>query len=155
MPYKDLEKRKESNRKAKKKFREKNIDKDRKYQRDAQRRRRQKDPEQCNEYNRTWNKNNKDKAFKTNRKSVLKIKYGISIDDYNELLSKQNNVCAICKKEEMIIDPRSQTKRQLAVDHCHVTGKVRGLLCSRCNIAIGYFNDNVLLIKEAIEYLTK
>jgi hypothetical protein len=84
-------------------------------------------------YHRTW---------KTN----LKLKYGITPEDYNFMLEGQNNVCAICDKPEV------QNKR-MAVDHCHETGKVRGLLCSMCNTAIGKLNDDPNLLDKAAKYL--
>ncbi|MDQ3747961.1 MAG: endonuclease VII domain-containing protein [Acidobacteriota bacterium] len=81
------------------------------------------------------------------RKSRLKYNYGITLDRYYELLEKQNGVCAICG------EPQNIETHSLSVDHCHVTGKVRGLLCHKCNIALGLMRDNVLLLINAIEYL--
>ncbi len=66
----------------------------------------------------------------TDRKKVLKRKYGITINDYEQMLKQQNGVCKICKG----LDPSG---RRLAVDHCHTTGVVRGLLCPSCNTALG------------------
>jgi len=73
-------------------------------------------------------------------------KYGITIDDYNKMLNDQNGVCAICGKTNI-------TRRRLAIDHNHKTGKVRGLLCHRCNNAIGLFDENLETLKKAIKYL--
>ena len=73
--------------------------------------------------------------------------YGITEEQYNEMLQKQNGVCRFCKKSP------EDNKQRLAVDHCHDTGKVRGLLCSTCNLGLGYFNDNIALLSEAILYL--
>jgi len=78
----------------------------------------------------------------------LEIKYGISLDEYNQMLLKQNEVCAICNMN-------CKSGRSLAVDHCHKTGKIRGLLCSNCNNGIGRFNDSIELLKESIKYLEK
>lgn len=75
-------------------------------------------------------------------------KYGLSETDYEQMLIKQNGVCAICSK------PQKPSTKRLAVDHCHTTGIVRGLLCSGCNTAIGQFNDNIETLKSAISYLT-
>lgn len=60
----------------------------------------------------------------------------------------QNNQCAICE-----IDVLNTEGRRFAVDHDHITGKVRGLLCSKCNMGLGKFNDSPELIDAAIEYL--
>jgi len=80
--------------------------------------------------------------------SRLKHSYGITLAQYEEFLSKQKGVCAICKN-------KCSTNRRLAVDHDHRTGKVRGLLCARCNKGLGEFQDNPQLIKKAINYLKK
>lgn len=63
-------------------------------------------------------------------------------------MKKQNNVCAICFKSELTV-----RNKNLAVDHCHKTGIIRGLLCSNCNRAIGLLKDNVVIIKSALKYL--
>lgn len=80
------------------------------------------------------------------RNNALKSIYGISSADYSVMLEKQHGVCKICNGS-------CTSGRRLAVDHCHVTGKVRGLLCSRCNTSIGKFEDSVDLLKSAIAYL--
>lgn len=76
--------------------------------------------------------------------------YNLSENDYNQLIISQNNKCAICSK-----DYNDPNKGKLDIDHCHATGKVRGLLCRSCNTAIGKFKDNPELLKKAIDYLTK
>lgn len=81
----------------------------------------------------------------------LKRSYGIGIVDYIVMLKEQNGLCAICKKPETSI--RKNKVMQLAVDHCHETGKIRSLLCSKCNPGIGYFNHDINLLKSAIDYL--
>ena len=70
--------------------------------------------------------------------------YGLSIEDYNALLAQQGGACAICRK---------QPEQRLCVDHCHVTKKVRRLLCRRCNLGIGYFHDDPSLLRLAAAYL--
>lgn len=82
----------------------------------------------------------------------LKRKFGITSDQYKEMLSRQNNVCAICNGIERT-KANSKRVQQFSVDHCHTTGKIRGLLCSPCNTAIGLFCDNVENLKSAIKYL--
>jgi hypothetical protein len=76
-----------------------------------------------------------------------KRKYKISDKEYNELIVKQDYKCSICN-----IDSRD-LKKDLCVDHCHSQNKIRGLLCNRCNLAIGLFDDNIELLKKAIIYL--
>lgn len=82
-----------------------------------------------------------------NRDTKLRKTYGISLEEYNTLFTKQGGVCAICKGTESI------NGRLMAVDHCHTTGKVRGILCSHCNRALGFFKDNTESLKAAIRYL--
>lgn len=74
-------------------------------------------------------------------------KFGLTIEDYYRLLDTQNNCCAICKKHEDCF------KVALAVDHDHITNKIRGLLCSSCNTALGLLNDSIPLLKASISYL--
>jgi hypothetical protein len=81
----------------------------------------------------------------------LKANFDISLDDYNEMLVSQSGVCAICKQPETKI--RNGLVTMLAVDHDHVTGVIRGLLCHRCNILLGHCNDNVSILASAISYL--
>lgn len=83
------------------------------------------------------------------RKCRLKREYGLTPEDYERMLEDQNGVCAICLKTDVV------TGRRLAVDHCHKTGVVRGLLCSQCNTAIGRFEDDTEVIERAIAYLNK
>ena len=97
-----------------------------------------------------WNTN-----YKLKRKSVSQICH-LSHEDYNQLLEKQNFVCAICKKPETRILRGYPAK--LVVDHCHESesrgiNKIRGLLCSRCNSGLGWFKDSISSLKEAIKYL--
>lgn len=77
--------------------------------------------------------------------------YGITFAQYQEILAAQGGVCKIC----LGLNPRKSQLaiRPLFVDHCHKTNKVRGLLCSLCNGALGKFKDNVAVLQRAIEYL--
>jgi hypothetical protein len=76
----------------------------------------------------------------------LRKHYGITIKQYDELLKKQNNKCAICNRESIY---------KLHVDHNHKSGKVRGLLCGSCNRGIGLFGESLELLQKAKEYLNK
>jgi hypothetical protein len=109
------------------------------------------DYEDRSSYMREYRKQNPEK----HKNMDLKKHFGITLDDYNLILEQQNNVCAICGKPEHIFNSRTQKTLSLSVDHCHTTGKIRGLLCSHCNHAIGKFNDDVELLQKAIEYLKK
>lgn len=84
----------------------------------------------------------------------LRSEYGISMEEYVALLTKQNGRCAVCGLEEA----RSNLgggNYMLCVDHCHDTGAIRGLLCNNCNRALGLLNDSVDHLKEMIRYLTE
>lgn len=76
--------------------------------------------------------------------SNMKVRYGLTKDAYHKLLSKQKGLCAVCC-----------CAVELFIDHCHKTGKVRGLICNKCNTAIGFFQDSALILKRAIAYLKK
>lgn len=80
-------------------------------------------------------------------------KYGITPEQYSELLLTQGRRCAICGTEEPGNKKNSAGETRFAVDHDHTTGKIRGLLCSRCNNGIGHFGDDVALMARAIAYL--
>lgn len=82
------------------------------------------------------------------RANTLRYAYGINTENYEQLFIKQNGKCAICGKPE-----ERKGSAYLCVDHCHKTGKVRGLLCHKCNSGIGKLNDDVTLLKNAISYL--
>jgi hypothetical protein len=83
----------------------------------------------------------------------LKRTFNITLEQYNKMLSVQNNVCAICKKPETKVFKKTGKVNDLAVDHCHSSGNIRGLLCWRCNTAIGRFEDSIEILQNAIEYL--
>ena len=82
-------------------------------------------------------------------------KYNITYQDYLALKERQNNLCAICKKPELTKSKKYDRIKELAVDHCHETGKVRGLLCGACNSAIGLLKEDLGTLKNAINYLKK
>lgn len=80
-----------------------------------------------------------------NRSVWLKHKYNITTEEYDKMLAEQDYRCAICKGS-LEMD---------RIDHCHKTGKVRGILCNDCNLGLGLFRDNKDYLKSAIEYLGK
>lgn len=98
-------------------------------------------------YNRAHRQSNPD----VYRDRELRKSFGIGLDDYNRMLKEQDGVCAICKKPETLVN--HGRVMPLPVDHCHSTGKIRGLLCAQCNHAIGKFDDDTKLLESAIRYL--
>lgn len=96
---------------------------------------------------------NREEYRKKGRKCLLKIQYKMTLEQYDELLKIQNHLCYICKNPESSIDKRYNKTRDLSVDHCHKTGKIRGLLCDKCNRGLGYFKDSIENLESAIQYL--
>lgn len=88
-----------------------------------------------------------------NKDRLLKKCFGISLTDYMLMFNNQKGLCKICNNTETAKQVNSDAIRMLAVDHCHKTGRIRGLLCSRCNLALGQMNDNIEILLSAIEYL--
>ena len=86
------------------------------------------------------------------RENNIRNNYGINGKQYDEIFKKQNGKCAICLKLEQV-KHKSGTLSQLSIDHDHKTGKTRGLLCRRCNTALGLLQDDLLLLKQAVKYL--
>lgn len=79
------------------------------------------------------------------KNTIIKKTYGITLDEFLLLKEKQNNKCAICNKEE--------DGRELSIDHCHESKKIRGLLCNSCNNMLGRAKDSVEVLQSAITYL--
>lgn len=106
--------------------------------------------EKAARYQREWRRRNPDKA----KNNELKKCYGITLEEYNEMLSEQQGVCAICGNPPYLVGTGGTTlPGSLAVDHCHKTGAVRGLLCTNCNLGLGSFFDNAVLLQRATAYL--
>lgn len=84
--------------------------------------------------------------------AYLKRTYGISFRTYRLMLEDQKGLCKICGSEGFIMN-KDRHKMKLVIDHCHTTGKVRGLLCHNCNRALGLFQDSTDNLKRAIDYL--
>lgn len=79
--------------------------------------------------------------------------FGITREDFYEMLSKQDGNCAICEISMDEYVKTSQNNKVFSVDHCHTTGVIRGLLCCSCNRGIGYFKDNPNALNKAAKYL--
>jgi hypothetical protein len=100
--------------------------------------------DRVNEYHRV--RRAKPEVKRADRANHLMRKYGITIEQYDELLAQQGGGCAICGRE-----PRPDIS--LHLDHDHETGQLRGILCFRCNNALGDLDDDVSLLREAVRYL--
>lgn len=98
---------------------------------------------------REYRKKNPEKIAVNERRKNLKFRYGITIEQYDKILDKQNSSCGICHQHEDTLNKR------LVVDHCHTTGKVRGLLCPSCNRGLGLLKDSDEVLFQAIAYLNK
>ena len=90
-----------------------------------------------------WRKNNKE-IYKN---GILKRKYGITFIEFKEMFELQESKCKICSKELELLAKTTH------VDHCHSSGKVRGILCNSCNVTLGHVKDNILILENAIKYL--
>lgn len=102
--------------------------------------------EKKEQYCKEWKIANPDRAKSMARKAHLKYHYNITPEEFDSMLSAQNNSCGICYRQ-------FGGKVKLHVDHCHETNKVRALLCHRCNTAIGSFQESSELLRSAAAYL--
>ena len=120
------------------------------------------------EYQKQWNLKNKDRIKQdkqeyyaenkeAQRNRDLLSRYGISTSDYEEMLKEQNNSCACCgiTVDTLLTKYPKSFHGSLVVDHDHETGKVRELLCSKCNTLVGYLEKRKELIPKAYEYINK
>lgn len=100
------------------------------------------------EYNRMYRQNNK-RAIQS---SKLQLNFGISYSEYEQMWETQHGKCLICGEYK---DKDGYANHRLHVDHCHITGKVRGLLCHMCNRALGLFKDDWQIMSNALDYLER
>lgn len=84
------------------------------------------------------------------KNNSYKRKYGITLEDFNQMLFIQNNCCAICRCEMI---GKKQERNAPVVDHCHNTLEIRAILCNTCNKMIGFAKDDIDTLKNAINYL--
>ena len=101
-----------------------------------------------------WKRKNPAKAKVIQRRTNLKA-WGLTMDDFAKMLDEQGGVCAICKHPSTRKCHRTGHPYPLVVDHDHATGKIRGLLCDKCNRAIGLLRDSVDVLEKAIAYLER
>jgi len=156
MPYKDPEKRREYNRK----YRETHREETRNTNREACHRWRELYPEKRRESDRKSSRKYRElhpeeikiryreksrRYRKTHSRTYLKCKYGIDNAIYEQLLADQNGVCAVCGE--------NRGKKELGIDHDHTTGKIRGLLCMKCNLALGFMDDNLGWLQRLVDYI--
>jgi hypothetical protein len=104
--------------------------------------------EEIRERARQWAKDNADKVKEWAWESGIKRRHGMTRSDYEKIYNEQSGLCAICGQP-----PREGKK--LCIDHNHDTGAIRGLLCRNCNAAIGQLNDDIGMLKKAIQYLIR
>jgi hypothetical protein len=104
------------------------------------------------EYNKQWQAKNPERVKEIWKQAEKKsrnlhrrkaTRYGLTVPELDLLFEKSSGKCMICERQA----------ENLFVDHCHATGKVRGILCLHCNTALGNFNDNIDILKKAMEYL--
>lgn len=111
---------------------------------------------------RSWYDRNKKKIAAQRKTEVyrrwsrdkhLKLKYGISTKEYNKLLKAQGGKCAICRATPKAKGRRIKGYTKFCVDHCHKTLKIRGLLCAKCNAALGFLKDDLKVVSAAQRYM--
>ena len=95
------------------------------------------------EATKVWRKNNREAYLESCRRSNMKKNYGLTLEQYDKMYSDQCGECKIC----------GVFRERLHVDHCHTTGEVRDLLCSQCNVAIGYAKEDENILRSMIEYI--
>lgn len=98
---------------------------------------------------RDWESRNKDLVRQQKRRSHYKAAFGISLEEYAAMLEVQGGRCKLCQSD----NPKSKRKTGLQVDHDHKTGKIRGLLCVPCNLALGHLQDSPELMRKAAAYV--
>jgi len=110
-------------------------------------------PQKWKDYAVVWKNENRERVNELARKrydpekareSDLKRIYGLTLEEYNSMMLKQGGKCCICGGKE---------KKALHVDHDHITGKVRGLLCRRCNVVLGFVEENLNILDLLKEYI--
>jgi hypothetical protein len=126
-----------------------NIEDKRKYYREYRRKYRLRNSSQERESQKRYRDNNKDKR----KNGMLLWRFNITLEEYQVLFEAQDGVCKICNNPETAKKNKSEELRMLAVDHDHNTGKVRGLLCARCNVQLGHYEKTKPRAQEFENYL--
>jgi hypothetical protein len=131
------------------------------YNRAYDRARYRKNPDRYKETRKAYRAKNRDKILsqkktyvaanrQKRRRWYLKFKYGLSLEQFNEIFDAQDRKCAICKTSNF-----TGRNNMPAIDHCHDAGHVRGILCDPCNRALGLFKHSHLRLSNALKYLAK
>lgn len=107
------------------------------------------------DYMREYAKRSREQKPQLYRKMHFKKHHGITLETYAAMNAAQGGRCAICKRKEITRHRTTGKPVNLAVDHCHVTGKIRGLLCTKCNTALGAMDDDISRLEAAIAYLKR
>jgi|694.fasta_scaffold41796_19 hypothetical protein len=126
-----------------------NTEDKRKYYREYRRKYRLRNSSQERESQKRYRDNNKDKR----KNGMLLWRFNITLEEYQVLFETQGGVCKICNNPETAKKNKSEELRMLAVDHDHNTGKVRGLLCARCNVQLGHYEKTKPRAQEFENYL--
>ena len=100
-----------------------------------------------------WKKANPEKKQFSNRKNFIKRTYGLSWEEYELMYNKHEGRCAVCKIFLQLAPKQDDRDQSACIDHNHSTGEIRGLLCRRCNIAIGFFDENTDRMLNAAAYI--
>lgn len=106
-----------------------------------------KDPIASKKYHQEYNKKNRDR--------ITARRHGLTVEQYQDLITKQHGVCAVCYKPETTVHGSSKKIQPLAIDHNHTTGEVRGLLCAKCNTALGLLDESCERAQALISYLER
>jgi len=112
------------------------------------------DPAKARIYSQTYKERNPEAYKATERRQALR-KFNMTPEEYDAKWTEQAGLCAICQQPEDTFDSKIGRVRKLAVDHCHTTGDNRGLLCTRCNTAIGLMQDNPDRLRTAADYIER
>lgn len=111
--------------------------------------RRARNPEEYKAKELAYRLKHRDKIRAGTRRVTLRYHYGMTTEQYDAMLAAQGGVCAICGSSS----PRTFKAKYFAIDHCHKTDKIRGLLCLPCNSGIGHLKDDIDLLETAVRYL--
>ena len=123
------------------------TDAERKYYREYMVKWRKAHPERAKEIRQNHRRRNKERVALQARSANLRKHYGVTLEEIEKLTLEQGGLCKVCK------GPPAGRSKVLNIDHCHVSKKFRGLLCTQCNVAIGCFDDNPEFLLAAATYL--
>lgn len=101
-----------------------------------------------------WREKNPEQAYRMEANRHLKRKFGITFDVYEKMKDEQGGLCKLCKNPENTRN-RGSREQRFAVDHCHLTNKIRGLLCFKCNTGLAWIESNPGIINGIIGYLRR